>query len=112
MVALVANKVDPQIVNPFTCLWKVINVFHLLSNIFLEYLKLAKIAMMHVLGSIEDERCFNLVSFLKSKLHNHLNPHLHPIVALYAQRFFTLNTFPYATTFESWANVMTTTSRG
>jgi hypothetical protein len=55
MVAMVANKVDPQIVNPFTCLWKVINVFHLLSNTFPEYLKLAKIAMTHVLGSIEDE---------------------------------------------------------
>jgi hypothetical protein len=25
---------------------------------------------------------------------------------MYAQRFFTLDTFPYATTFESWANVM------
>jgi hypothetical protein len=29
VVALVANKVNPQIVNPLTCLWNMINVFHL-----------------------------------------------------------------------------------
>lgn len=65
---LVIDKVNPQIVNPFTHLWKVINVFQLLSHTFLEDPKLAKIAMIHILGSIVDERCFNYVSFLKCKL--------------------------------------------
>jgi len=41
---------------------------------------------------------------------NRLNPHLQLVVPMYAQFFFTLDAFPYATTFESWANVMTTTS--
>jgi hypothetical protein len=68
VVALADDKVNPQIVNPFTCLWKVINVFHLLSDTFLEYLKFVEIVMVHVLGFVEDERCFSLISFLKSKL--------------------------------------------
>jgi len=31
---LIINKVNPQIINPFTRLWKVINVFQLLSHTF------------------------------------------------------------------------------
>jgi hypothetical protein len=82
VVALAVDKVNPQIVNPFTCLWEMSNVFHLLSDTFLEYLKFAEIAMMHVLGY---EQCFSSISFLKSKLRNHLNPHLQLVVAMYAQ---------------------------
>jgi hypothetical protein len=39
-------------------------------------------------------------------MRNHLNPHLQLVAPMYAQFFFTLDTFPYATTFESWASVM------
>ncbi len=76
VVVLVVDKVNPRIVNPLTRLWKVINVSHLLSHTFLKYLKIAKIAMMHVLGFVKDGRCFSSVSFLKNKLGNRLNPHL------------------------------------
>jgi hypothetical protein len=61
--------------------------------------------MLHIFGSIEDEQCFNSISFLKDKICNHLNPHVQLVVAMYAQRFFTLDNFPYATTIEMWANV-------
>jgi hypothetical protein len=61
--ALVTNKVNPQIVNPFTRLWKVINTSQLLSHTFPKYLKLAEIAMTHTLGLVEDERCFSSMSF-------------------------------------------------
>jgi hypothetical protein len=56
--------------------------------------------MTHILGLVEDERCFSSVSFLKSKLRNQLNLHLQ-LVAMYAQNFVTLENFPYAATFES-----------
>jgi hypothetical protein len=36
----------------------------------------AKIAMVHVFGSVEDEGCFNSVAFLKNKMWNRLNNHL------------------------------------
>ncbi len=68
--------------------------------------------MTHVLGYVEDEWCFNYISFLKSKLRNCLNPHLKPVVVMYAQQFFTLDTFPYVATFESWANDMVATGQG
>ncbi len=55
VVALATNKVNPHIVNPFICLWKMINVFNLLFHTFPEYQKLVEIVMTHVLGYVEDE---------------------------------------------------------
>jgi hypothetical protein len=47
-----------HLINPLTKLWRyfVTNV-HLRST-FLEYLKLAKIAIVQIIGSMEDEKCF------------------------------------------------------
>jgi hypothetical protein len=83
-------------------------MFFILSHTFPKYLKLVEIAMVHVLIFIEDKRCFNSISFLKSKMWNRLNPHSQLVGPMYAQLFFTLDTFPYATTLESWASVTTT----
>jgi hypothetical protein len=68
-------QAHPMVVNPLTRLWRVINTFQLPSPTFPECLKLAEIAMTHILGSIEDEWCFNSVSFLKDKVCICLNPH-------------------------------------
>jgi hypothetical protein len=43
-----------------------------------------------VLGSMEDERTFSTLYFMKSKLINRLNEHLHMVVHIYPQTFFTL----------------------
>jgi hypothetical protein len=75
MMASTTNKAHPTVVNPLTHLWRVINASQLLFHTFPKYLKLAEIAMTHILGSIEDELCFNSVSFLKDKVCNRLNPH-------------------------------------
>jgi hypothetical protein len=40
--------------------------------------------------------------FMKSKLMNRLNEHLHTIVGMYSQTFFTLNTFLYDACFDDW----------
>ncbi len=80
---------------------------------FPEYLKLVKIAMiLHVFRSIENECCFSLVSFLKNKLHNHLNPHLELVVVMYYQKFFTLKNFPYQTSYDLWTDVNSSNGRG
>ncbi len=75
VVALASDKAHPMVVNPPTRLWLVINASQLLFHTFPKYLELAEIVMIHILGSVEDERCFSLVSFLKDKVHNHLNSH-------------------------------------
>jgi hypothetical protein len=84
VVAFIANKVNPIIVNHFICLWRLIHVSQFLFHSFPKYLKLTKIATIHVFSSIEDERCFILVSFLENKTCNQLNFHLQLVIAMYA----------------------------
>jgi hypothetical protein len=66
----------------------------LLSNAFPKYLKVVEIAMVHVLGFVEDEWCFNFIAFLKNKVRNRLNNHRELVVSMYAQKSFTLYNFP------------------
>ncbi len=41
-----------------------------------EYMKVVKITMVMVLGSVEDERTFSNLTFMKSKFYNQLTTHL------------------------------------
>ncbi len=75
---------------------------------FPEYLKVAKIAILHVFGFVEDEWCFNFVALLKNKVWNRLNNHFHLVVSMYTHKFFTLHNFPYEDTYEMWSNVQST----
>jgi len=50
---------------------------------FPEYYKLAQVAIVQVLGSVEDERCFSSLAFLKNKLRNSLDMHLECGVEMY-----------------------------
>lgn len=52
---------------------------------FGEYLKLAQIAMIHVLGSMEDECIFLTLNFLKDRLRNILDHNLGGVVGMYVQ---------------------------
>ncbi len=45
------------------------------------------------IGSIENKQCHKFVAFLKNKVHNCMNNHLHQVVSLNAQKFFSLGTF-------------------
>ncbi len=54
--------------NPMTKLWMKINSSSILSVNLNGYNKLVDIAMVQGLGSIEDERTFNNLSFMKSNL--------------------------------------------
>jgi hypothetical protein len=95
----------PYDINLVTRIWRSIFASRVLSHGFPEYLKLAKIAMVHVIGSVEDERVFSSVSFLKTKLRNSLDPHLGVVVGMYSQNIYTLQNFPYDAVFDSWTNV-------
>jgi hypothetical protein len=70
----------------------VINASQLQFHSFPKFLKLAEIAMVHVLGFVEDEHCFSFASFLKTKLRNCLDPHLELVIAMFSQKFFLLLT--------------------
>jgi hypothetical protein len=89
--------------NPLTKLWRSLDANMALVAQFPEYLKLVQIAMVHVLGSIEDVRVFFLLTFLKDKLRNRLSAdHLGIVIGMHAQNEFTLENFPYNTCFQSW----------
>jgi hypothetical protein len=92
----------PFHINPLTWLWRTLEASHILRHSFPKKFKLAKIVIMQVLGSMEDEHTFSTLSFMKSKLRNHFNEHLPIVVGMYSQTFFTLNTFPYDTCFDDW----------
>jgi hypothetical protein len=67
----------------------------LLRHAFPEYFRLATMALTLVLGSVEDERAFSTVSFVKGKLRNKLVEHLPLCVKMFTQKFYTLRNFPY-----------------
>jgi hypothetical protein len=71
-------------------------------NKLLEYLKLIELAIIMVLGSVEDERTFSKMNFLKSKLWNRLTIHLDLVVKVFAQKIYHLNFFPFYIAIQWW----------
>jgi hypothetical protein len=67
-----------------------------------EYMKLAEIGYAFVLGSVEDDRTFNLLIFLKSRLRNRLGDNLPLVVRVHGQKFFNQDNFSYKAALESW----------
>jgi hypothetical protein len=86
---------DVKSANPLKKLWRVVDTSSMLRHGLSEYLKLAEIATILVLGSVEDERTFSTLSFMKDKLRNRLQTHLPLVVTMHGQNFYDINTFPY-----------------
>jgi hypothetical protein len=63
---------DIKTINPLTKLWQVVENSSMLHPDLLEYIKLAEIPTVLVLGSMEDEHTFLTLSFMKDKLRNRL----------------------------------------
>jgi hypothetical protein len=78
-----------------------------------QYNKLAEMAIVMVMGSVEDERTFSSVAFLKSRVRNSLlKNHLSVVVGMYSQKLYTMENFLYAETFELWYNTPDRTRYG
>ena len=82
-------------VNPLTRLWRRIKANGLLRHKLSDYFKVVELAVVTVLGSVEDERTFSTLSFMKNKLRNRLSVHLPVVEGMHAQEFYTLHNFPY-----------------
>lgn len=81
--------------NPLTKLWRLLDANYALVRHFGEYVKLAEIAIVYILGFVEDERCFLALSFVKDKLRNKLTDHLSFVVSMHRQQVYSLITFMY-----------------
>jgi hypothetical protein len=100
--ANVVSTIEPPILmNPFTWLWIMLSTSKVLWNILLNYFKLAKIVIVQVFMSIEDEQTFSILYFIQFKLQNRFNEHLPVVVNMYFQTLFTLENFLYDATFEN-----------
>jgi hypothetical protein len=75
----------PFNVNPLIKLWHILSQSRHLCKLISEYFKLAKIGCCLVLGSMEDERCFSNLKFLKSCQRNRLGKHLPLVVHMFGQ---------------------------
>jgi hypothetical protein len=91
-------------INPLILLWRNLSESRHLCKLISEYFKLAEIGCCLVLGSVEDERCFSTLKFLKSCHRNRLGKHLPLVVQMFGQKFYTLESFPYKEAIESWKN--------
>jgi hypothetical protein len=92
----------PFDINLVTRMWRSIEANSFLRHSLNEYIKVAEIAIVMVLGSVQDERTFSMLMFMKNKLRNRLTTNLAMVVGMKSQSFFTLNDFPYDAAYESW----------
>ncbi len=74
----------------------------ILSNRIFEYLKLIELAIVVVLGSVDDKHTFSTINFMKSKLNNQLATNLDLVVRMYDQDVFTLQYFPFHVIITNW----------
>jgi hypothetical protein len=95
----------PFSVNPLTRIWQQLGANTILLAGFPEYFKLAEIAIVLVLGSVEDERTFSTLGFVKSKVRNKLIDHLALCVQMYTQKFWNLQTFPFNEAIGEWMSI-------
>jgi hypothetical protein len=83
-------------------MWRLVTTSQILVFSFPEYIKLVKLAMVQIIGNVEDERCFSILAFMNSKLRNKLIIHLPIVVHMFAQQFYTFENLPYVECIEQW----------
>ena len=66
-----------------------------------EYFKLVDLCQTMILGSVEDERIFSALSFLKSKLRNKLDKNVDTCLILYVKKY-EVDNFPYERALALW----------
>jgi hypothetical protein len=76
-------------------MWLIVRGFTVLILGISEYVKLVKHAMCQILGFVENECCFNTLSFMKGKFCDRLITHRDVCVRMSSQDFYNLESFPY-----------------
>lgn len=90
-----------------TTLWKKATQNPQLAAEIFEFVKLANIGIVLILGSVEDERTFSRLEYVKNLKRNRLDTHLDVCLRLFEQNLYTLENFPYQLGIGSWCNAST-----
>jgi hypothetical protein len=77
----------------------------LLASKLSEWIKVAEIAVVTILGSVEDERTFSTLNYMKSKVRNNLQEHLDLVVRMYGQNFYDLKSYLIHDAISKWKEV-------
>jgi hypothetical protein len=96
------SKPDVPLVVQF---WRSMSSFEVIPQKCSEWIKVAKIALTMVSGSVADERAFSAMNFIKNDLRNRLDTNLEACLLTYMQDMFTTATFPYAKLSEMMGSV-------
>ena len=88
--------------NGFVLLWQRMTTSDATEVQLSEYITLAKLAMTVVGTSMNDERAFSAMSFVKSPERNRLDEHLEVAVRAKYQGQFTYETFPIQEGLKEW----------
>jgi hypothetical protein len=92
---------NPLKYGAITRLWAVLGASQYLQEKISKYFKLADLCQTMILGSVEDERIFSALSFLKSKMRNKLDKHIDICLLLYVTKD-DITSFPYERALALW----------
>lgn len=87
-----------------TLTWRKLTQGSQILSCLSEYAKLAKLAITLIIGSVEDERTFSRLEYIKNKKRNRLVRHLDLCVRAFEQKYYTLHTFPFDEAIVAWKN--------
>jgi hypothetical protein len=95
----------------FTTLWQRITASPLIADSISEFVHVAQIYAVMPVGSIDDERAFSSLTFLKNDTRNRLDAHLPSVMRMFCQDLFDVGTFPYDRVFADWMDGAATRGR-
>lgn len=84
------------------CMWKALSKSPTADLKVGEFIKLAKLLLTVVSGSVADERVFSALEFVKCPRRNKLKQHLELCVRMKAQTMFDLKSFPFDKALVRW----------
>jgi hypothetical protein len=93
---------DEDMMIPATMVWRRLVSSPAYLERFSEFAKAAQLALTMVGGSVEEERTFSGMTFLKSNTRNRLDGHLDLAMRMFSQDFYTVENFPYHKAFKVW----------
>jgi hypothetical protein len=62
-------------------------------------MRLIKLVIVQFIGFLEDEWCFFIFTFMKTKLKNQMTMHLELVIQMFNHKFNTMQNFLFGTTF-------------
>ena len=83
-------------------IWQSLSINALLFSKSFEFHELAEMVVVQIMGSVEDERVFSTLSFMKMKLRNKLTDHVDLTVCMFCQNHWQLDNLMFGNAFIAW----------